>query len=91
MPKVQYVDGKAFFLFVGDTNAHHEECFESSTTNLHGSAARDFASSSGCEQMVTEPTQIDGGVLDLVLTDVFDIVGVRVGSSVGTSNYSAVL
>ena len=30
--------------------------------------------------MVTEPTHIDGGVLDLVLTDVLYVVGVRVGS-----------
>ena len=40
--------------------------------------------------MVTEPTHIDGGVLDLVLTDVPDIVEVRVGTPVGTSGYSAV-
>ena len=44
-------------------------------TNLHGRAARDFASSSGCEQMVTELTHIDGGVLDLVLTDVPMLMG----------------
>ena len=37
--------------------------------------------------MVTEPTQIDGGVLDLVLADVSD-VGVRVGSPVGAQDHS---
>ena len=31
------------------------------------------ALSSGCEQMVMEPTNIDGGVLDFVLTDVSDV------------------
>ena len=40
--------------------------------------------------MVTEPTHIDGKVLDLVLTDVPDIVGVRVGSTVGTSDHIAI-
>ena len=53
----------------------------SSSTNLDGRAARAFASSLGCEQMVTESTHIDGGVLDLVLTDVSDDVRVRVGST----------
>ena len=40
-------------------------------TNLHGRAARDFASLSGFKQMVMIPTHIDGVVLDLVLTDFF--------------------
>ena len=39
--------------------------------------------------MVTEPTYI-GGVLELVLTDVADIVRVRIWSPVGTSDHSAV-
>ena len=57
------------FLFVGDTNAYREEWLGSSTTALHGWAVRDFASLSGCEQMVTGPIHIDGRELDLVLTD----------------------
>ena len=50
--------------FVGDVNVHHEEWLGSSTTTVHGGsrAALDFASSSGCEWMVTEPTHIDGGM-----------------------------
>ena len=32
-----------------------------------GRAARDFVSSSGRKQMVTEPTRIDGGVLDVII------------------------
>ena len=47
-------------------------------------------SSSGWEQTVTEPTHIDGGVLDLVLADVPDVAGVQFGSPVGTSDHSAV-
>ena len=46
--------------------------------NLLGSAARDFVSSSGLEQTVTKPTHIDGGMLDLVMTDVPNVVRVRV-------------
>ena len=62
------MDRNASFLLVGDVNAHHEEWLESSTTCLHGRAARDLAFSSGYEQMATEPSHIEGGVLDLVLT-----------------------
>ena len=60
-------------------------------TNLHDTAARDLVSSSGCEQMATEPIHIEGeGVLDLLLTDVPDAIGVRVDSPVGTTDHSAV-
>ena len=58
--------------------------------NLHGRAVRDFASSSGCEQKVTEPTHIEGWVLDLVVTNAPDVVGVRAGSLVRTSNHSVI-
>ena len=85
MTKVQSVNRKTSFLFVGDVSAHDEEWLGFSTINLHGRAARDFVSSSGCEQMVSEPTHIEGRV-----TDISDIVGVRVGSPVGTSDHSAV-
>ena len=47
MAKVESLDNrKASFLFVGDKIAHHEEWLGCSTTNLHGRAASDFASSS---------------------------------------------
>ena len=82
---------KASFLFIGNVNAHHEEWLGSSMTNLQSRAECDFASSSGCAQTVTEPTHIDGGVLDLLLTDVSNAIGVRVGSPVGTSNHSVIL
>ena len=57
---------------------------------MHGRTALHFASSSGCEQMVTEPTHMDGAILDLVLKDVHDLVKVRVGLSVETSDHSAI-
>ena len=74
MSKLQSFNRKAtFFLFVGDENAHG-----ASTMTFHGSAAREIASSSGCEQMVTDHTHIDGGILHLVLTDVPDLAEVRI-------------
>ena len=41
--------------------------------------------------MVTEPTHISGGILDLVLTDVLDLVGVRVRSAILTLDHNAVV
>ena len=69
-------------------SALHEEWLESSATTLHRRAVRDFASSSDCEQMVTKPTHINGGVFDLVPTVVPDLVGIPVASLVVTSDHS---
>ena len=87
---VQFVDRKTYFVFVDHVNAHHEEWVGSSATNLHGRAVRDFVSLSACEQTVTKNTHIDGGVLGLVLTDIPDVIGVRVGSPIGSSNHITV-
>ena len=57
---------------------------------FYDQSARNFVSSSSCEQTVTEPTHIDGGVFALVLTDVPDVVAVRVGSLVETTDQGAV-
>ena len=81
---------RRLFLFVGDVHAHQGKWIGLSTTIVHGRAARDFTSSSGCEKMVKEPTYIDEDVLDLVPTDDPDLVGGRVVSPVGTSDHSAV-
>ena len=83
----QSVDRKTFFfcllvmcfLFVGS----------STTTTVHGRAVLDFVSSSGCEQTATEPTYIDRGVVELIVTDVHDLVGIRVGLPIGTSDHRA--
>ena len=83
MAKVQSIDRMASFLFVADVNAHHE-WLVSYTTTVHGRAALDYVSSSGYEQMVMEPTHVDGGLPDLVLISVHDLVAVRVSSPVGT-------
>ena len=44
MARVQSVDDKAVFVFVGDANAHHSEWLEFvSPTHRHGRDALDFA------------------------------------------------
>ena len=70
MARVQSVDDKAVFLFVGVANAHHSEWSELvSPTDRHGRDALDFFNLSGCEQLVLCPTDIAGKRLDLVGDD----------------------
>ena len=89
--EIQLSDKRASFVFCGDLNAHHSEWLGSPRTNVHGVAAFDFASSAGCLQIVNEPTHVAGGTLDLVLTDIPDLVTVVVGCPVGSSDHSALL
>ena len=63
---------------MGDLNGHQQEWLGSTTTNRHGVAAIDFATVSGCDQLVIGPTHARGGTLDLLMTDVPDIVRVAV-------------
>ena len=85
MARIQSVDEA---VFVGDINAHHSEWLESvSPTDRHGRDALDFCNLSGCEQLVSSPTHIAGNRLDLVMTDVPDIVDVVVGTPLGTSDH----
>ena len=44
------------------------------TTNRHGVVAFDFVTVSGCNQLVVGPTHARGGTLDLLMTDVPDLV-----------------
>ena len=48
------------------------------TTKRHGDAEFDFATVSGCYQLVVGPTHARGGTLDLLMTDVPDLVWVAV-------------
>ena len=85
------VDIKAVFVFVSDANAHHSERLESvSPTDRQGRDALDFYYLSGCEQLVHCPTHIAGYRLDLVMTDVLDIIYVVVGTPLGTSDHCIV-
>ena len=89
MARVQEEDSRASFVFMGDLNVHHEEWLGSSTTTRHGVAAFDFSSVSGCDQMVNGPTHVRGGTLDLVLTDIPDLVSVAVVAPIGSSDHSS--
>ena len=57
---------------ITDLNGHQQEWLDSTTTNRHGVAAFDFATVSGCVQLVVGPTHARGGTLDLLMTDVPD-------------------
>ena len=70
MAAMQTEDICASFLFVGDSNGHHQEWLRSTTTNCHGVAAFDFATVIGCDQLVVDPTHARGGTLDLLMTGV---------------------
>ena len=87
MAAVQAEDARASFLFVGNLNGYHQEWFGSSTTNRHGVAAPDFAIVSGCDQLVISPTHARGGTLDLLMTDVPDLVRVAVEAPLGGSDH----
>ena len=54
------VDEGASFLFVRDRNGHHQEWLGSTTTNRRGVAALDFATVSGCDQLVIGPIHARG-------------------------------
>ena len=60
IPAVQAEDVLASFLYVGDLNGHHQEWLGSITKNLHGIAAFDFATVSGCDQLGVGPTHVCG-------------------------------
>ena len=61
----------------------------STTTNRHGVAAFDFAAVSGCDQLVVSPTHAHGGTLDLLMTDVADLVRVAVVAPIGSADRSS--
>ena len=91
MAAVQAEDVRASFLFVDDLNGHHQEWLGSTTTNSHGVEAFDFATVSGCDQLVFGPTYARGGTLDLLMSDVPDLVRVAVVAPIGNSDYSSLL
>ena len=73
---VQAEDVCASFQFVDDLNGHHQEWLYSTTTNRRGVAAFDFATVSSCDQLVVGPAHARGGTLDLLMTDIPDLVRV---------------
>ena len=87
MAAVQAAYARPSFLFVGDLNGHHQEWLGSTTTNRHGVAALDFATVSGCDQLVIGPTHARVGTLNLLMTDVPDLVRVAVVAPLGSSDH----
>ena len=74
---------------MGDLNGHHQESLCSKNINCHGVAAFDFATVSGCDQLVVGLTRARGGTLDLLMTDVLDLVWVSVVAPIGNSDHSS--
>ena len=89
MADVQAEDVRASLLFLGNLTGHHQERLGSTTTNRHGVAAFDFATVSGCYQLVVGPTHARGKTLDLLITDVPDLVRVAVVTPIGNSDHSS--
>ena len=79
---------RAFFLFVGDLNSHHQEWLGSTSTNRHGVAAFDFATVFECDQLVVSHTHACSRTLDVLMTDVPDLVRVSVVAPIGNSDLS---
>ena len=61
----------------------------STITNRHGVAAFDFATVSGCDQLIVGPTHARGETLDLLMTDVPDLARVSVVAPIGNSDHSS--
>ena len=53
------------------------------------SSAFDFATVNGCDQLVVGPTHARGGTLELLMTDVPDLVRVAVVAPIGNSDNSS--
>ena len=88
MAAVQVADARASFVFVGDLNGHHQELLRSTITNHHGIAALDFANVSCCDQLVIGPTHARGGTINLLMTDVPDLLRVAVVAPPNSSDHS---
>ena len=89
MAAVQAEDVRASFLFVGNLNGHHHKWLGSTATESHGVAAYEFATVSGCDQLVVGQTHARSRILDLLMTDVPDLVRVAVVAQIGNSDYSS--
>ena len=61
----------------------------STTTNRDGVAEFDFATVSGCDQLLVGITHAHGGTLDLLMTDVPDLVWVAVVAPIGNLDHSS--
>ena len=74
---------------MGHQNGNHQEWLGSTNTNSHGVAAHDLATVSGCDQLVIGPTHAREGTLDLLMTDVPDLVQLTVVAPLSNSDHSS--
>ena len=77
---------RAHFPIAGDLNDHHLERLGSSVTNRHGVGDFYFASVYGFDKLVVGPVHELGGTLDLLMTDVPDLVRIAVVAPIGNSD-----
>ena len=89
MAAVQAEDIRASFQFLGGLNGH-QEWLGSTTTNRRGVSTFNFATVSGFDQLAICPTHTRGGTLDILMTDVLDLVLVDVVAPIGNSDHSSV-
>ena len=83
MADVLAEDVRASLLYVGDLNGHLQEWLGSTTAIRHGVAPFDFATASGCDQLVVGPIHARGGTLKFLTTDVPDLVRFAVVAAIG--------
>ena len=76
-------------LFVSNLNGRFQEWLGSMATNRHGAAAFHFVAVSGCDQVVVGQAHAHGGTVDLLMTDVPDLVWVALKVPIGNSDYSS--
>ena len=88
MAAVHAENVRASFLSVGDLNGYHQEWLCSTITTRHGVAAFDFATVSGCDELVVGPTHARIGTLDLLISDVLDLLRVAVVAPIGNTDHS---
>ena len=81
----------ATFLFVCDLKGDHQEWLGTTTTNRHGIAAFDFATVSGCDQLVFSNTHACLGTLDNQMTEFPGLVRVEVETSIGNWDHPSLL
>ena len=89
---MQAEDVRASFLFVGDLNGHHREWLGSATkTTIELQPLINYATASGCDHLVVGPTRAPGGTLDLLMTDVPDLLQVAVVAPIVNSDHCSQL
>ena len=76
------------FPFFYDLNGHHLEWLGSTITNRDGVAAFDFSTVFGCDQLLVGPTHACSETLDLLMTDIPDLVRVAVVAPICNSENS---